>query len=250
MSISFRNTPFKLGTHPAFFATTASMSEAVGYQRVEGLGYSDVGMARNTRKSGTFSADFYLRTGDWTFLRNLAGLVSFSGSIGNCTFTSAYMTEISLSIEPMALVKASVRGIFFGAANWSSGGSTVGLVGTPDSQFAHGASADVHGISQALSVSYSLSQSITAKYILGDEDPPADGYKYDGGEIKITVQGTGIQNAVSLCGNYVDFSVGISSLCGGTVAAVSEDDLKVVNSAISVNAGEDLVGSMELQKFI
>lgn len=248
MSISFRNTPFTLGGN-IYFATTATLAENVGYQRIEGLGYSSVGIAQNTRPNGTFSADFYLRSTDWGNLSALKGLVQVAGSLGGKSFSNGYMTEISLSIEPMSLVKASVRGIFFGTLSSGGGSGTLSTSIAPDSIFAHGASSTVSSVVSPLSVTYSYTQNISPVYEIGDYD--IIGYKFEGAEIKINAQGAALQTSVhDLCDGKVTFTISLGTLCGGSFSGISEAGMTVINSSVSVNAGEDLVGSMELQKFI
>ncbi len=247
--ISFKNAPFRLGGR-IFFATAASVEETHSYQRVEGLGYTNVGAAESSRPNGSFSADFYLRDGDANHIFQYFGsLRKVNGSLGPVSFTEGYITEFSFSIEPVSLVKASVRGVFFQkmtrGGSWASAGTLSGL---PDDTFAHGAKTTV-SISEAISVSYSITQSVTPHYVVGSDT--IAGVKYDGGEVKVTIQGKGLQKAISECPDEAEsVNINLGTLCGGGFDNVSTLGLLIISSSVSVNANEEVVGSMELMKYI
>lgn len=253
MGISFKNTPFKLNG-VTIYATTANLTENVGYQRIDELGYSSVGTSQNTRVDGSFSADFYLQSGTFSELLQYTGLTRITGGIGKVEFTNGYMNELSISVEPLSLVKASIRGIFFGGLDWnekSISDAQENLSITPNEDFVHGSRTTIINHSDALSASYSVSQNISPYYALGSTG--LLGYKYDGGEIKVSIQGTGIQEAVDReCSeNSPNITINFNPLCGSAFGSeINTSGLKVTSSSISVNADEELVGNMELQKYI
>lgn len=246
--ISFKNAPFKLGGR-TFFATTASMTENISFQRVEGLGYTNIGTAESSRPNGSFSADFYLRTGDVEAIMEYFGsLVKVGGSLGPMSFTEGYLTEFSFSIEPVSLIKASVQGVFFQKINRNGSWSGGTFTGLPNNIFAHGAGSYATTIHESISLSYSITQSVTPHYVVGSDQ--ISGIKYDGGEIKVSVQGKGLQDAISECGDGKDITIRLGALCAEMTDSVTASDLFVTSSSLSVNANEEIVGAMELMKYI
>jgi len=248
--ISFKNTPFKInGTQ--IYATQASLSEKVDYARVEGLGYTDVGLAQSSRPEGEFSAEFYIREGEADFFMTKTGLVQLNGAIGGVTFETGYMEEFSLSIEPLSLIKANVKGRFFGPLTWGNPEVTPNDSEIePDSDFAHGAKSTIANHADAISLSYSVSQSVEPSYVIGSTE--IIGFKYRGGQITVGLGGTGLQTAVDYdCeSGEPNVTINLNSICGGELDVISNMGFKVTNSSISVSASEDLVGNMELIKYI
>ena len=252
-SISFKNVPVVIGgIH--LYASQASIEENLSYDKVESLGRSTVATVESSRPNGTFSADFYLHSSLVTSFLAFQGLVPIAGSIGPLTFASGYMTEFSINIEPLSLVKASVKGVFFSKfggrdGSWTSEGV---FDKAPSTDFAHGANSyNIDAGREDISVNFVLSQSFTPHYAVGTE--AIIGVEYNGGDIKVSIKGRSLQDGVGVCA-VEDSAVELqlAPYCvGNPIAGTAKiEGFKITSSSISVSAGGDLEGSMELIKYI
>jgi len=254
--VSFKNVPFKLGDF-TLHATQASVSESAGFQRVEALGYSSVSTVASERVNGEFSAEFYLPNNVAAGLTGkMGGLNKLNGQLGSYMgFVDGYLTEFSFSIEPYSLVSASVKGVFFSAAK-RAGFTPIldpGAIGNASNIFAHGARSYITGdsnftLASPISATLSFTQSVSPSYQIGTD--VLLGVRYEGGEIKASVEGRGLQEAVDLCGTQ-KADLKLRPLCESTdLASFTIANMKITNSTLTVDTSNDLVGSIELTKFI
>lgn len=250
MSISFKNTPFSINGN-MIYALSATLTENVEYQRVEGLGRSNIDLVQQSRPNGSFSADFYLTSGDVDFWMSKTGAVRLTGQIGEIKFTEGYLNQFSFSIEPLSLIKGTIAGNFYQSLNWGSPYvDKVDISGLAGTGLAHGAKSIIVNHGDAFSFNYSVLQTVEPHFAIGETG--ILGYRYLGGEISVQIEGTGLQGAVdyNCSNNNPEIEVNLNSLCGGNLGAISQEGFKVISSEIQVSESSDIVGKIELKRYI
>lgn len=253
MGISFLNSSFVInGTK--FCAYQANFTESSNFQRVDELGYSSVRTVSSSRPNGNFSVDFYLDEKSIAFT-NLTGLVPFTGGVSGIGFNTGFMSEFSISAEPLSVIKASIKGSFFERLNRD----IIPFSADHDSidGISHGAASSVgvdigdtsiYSNQNLFSINLSFTQNISPRYKAGSID--LLGYDYEGGEIKCTLNGTGLQRAVDfLCQDETNIVLNLKNVCNTSLGDIEVKGLKVVNSSVTINEEEDVVGSLELIRY-
>jgi hypothetical protein len=98
------------------------------------------------------------------------------------------------------------------------------------------------------SLDISFSQSFQPYYKIGTNN--ILGINYNGGEIKCTINGTGIQRIIdSNCSNGTDIVLNLKNLCNSSLGDIYISGLKVISSSLTINEEDDLVGNLELIRY-
>lgn len=254
MSMSFKNSPFIIqapigGTKHALYSSQATLDEKIDFQRVDILGAPNAGIVASSPIQGTFSSDFYLTAADYAKCISLTGLVPFEGGVSDAWFTSGYMNEFSISVEPLSPIKGSIKGAFYGGGIGTESNSDYSF----PSEIAHGAYSDISMGDEGetleinpnlFSMNLTWTQSFTPNYAIGGN---IVNYKDGGGEIRCSLNGAGLQNAVDACSGY-DVTLSLKGVCsdGSELASVEVHGLRVTSSSVTISETDGVVGTMEL----
>jgi hypothetical protein len=153
-----------------------------------------------------------------------------------------------LSAQPFELIEVSAGFDFY---NGIEEYSDTGIYDPQDFSILNGRfSSGIDNVgfnNKLLNYSYSIQQSVEPIYVLSESYP--SGYSRSNGQITISVQGTGIADAVDFpCADLVTSSITLGSTCGESFT-ISTTGLKPEKVSIQAQVGAQMVGSVDLIKF-
>lgn len=249
MNISYKNSPVVINSR-VMYANQLTLTETSEFQRVDELSYPAPTLFSNVRPQTEFSLDGYLTSG---MLRNidLTGLTGFAVKCGTFSLTSGFMNEFSVNAQAVSPITCSLKGIAFESPNRNA---TPAVVSFEQERGAHGAMSYVQTgeavmyNTDLLGFTISFTQGIAPFYQIGTRN--LLGIDYNGGEIRCTLNGTGIQRAVDFgCGNATDVVLNLKNLCNTSLGDITISGFKVNNSSLTVNENDDVVGNLELIRY-
>lgn len=244
--MKFENTTVYLNT-TCLPAITATLNESIGITRIDDLGRHSVGCWSNSRPEGSFSASLVLHEGIISFINDCTGIKLISGCIGTNSFSKGFLNEFKISIDPDSNVESDISIDFY-----SKIGQTTALPFTGNAfELPHGgASYAETGLftPKLSSLEYSITQKVAPSWGFGGYDLLTA--KRTDGQIKISLNGTGLQHVVhENCDDLINFSLNLNSLCNIDIGTINVSGMKVESSNLTLNLNDDLVGSIELIKY-
>jgi len=221
--ITFENSPVKIGD---FYVIANSASISISNPRRGTKSFGEPGLDSQVREGaavGTVNVSYYMTTGD-ADVRNLFtgnGIQLFDISVGPYRCYSGVANSMSMAIEPYSVISCTLDMSFY------NGYDQLGATSNIDAPSASGimdggaseASTDLLWGTDVASVNYSMAQSISPVYSLGELMP--GGYTRDGGTIQVGIDGTGwghIVDTTTICEGYTTGNISIDTLCGCTTS--------------------------------
>ena len=228
------------------FATTASISIQNNRREIKGYGsQGSAGQVADGRLRGSLSVSYLLRGNDP--IRNLTGLSSdkiVNANIGPFRCYSGVLSSYSLNIEPYSPVSCDVKIDFYNG--YDEGGSTSTMSQT--GEFLHGGattvSTDLLWSNDIIGCTYSLSQSVTPRYLLGELTPHT--YKRENGTVSVALRGPGLGKVLtSPCEGYTEGTLNLTGLCSPINDEIPFSGF-VINPSVNISPNQEIVGSLEV----
>jgi len=225
--ITFENSPVQIGD---FYVLANSASISISDPRRGTKSFGEPGFDSQVREGaavGSVNVSYYMTSGDEN-VRNLFtgnGIQLFDISVGPYRCYSGVANSMSMTIEPYSVVSCTLDMSFYNG--YDQDGSTSNIV-TPTGLIHGGASeasTDVLWGTDLVSVNYSMNQSISPVYNLGELMP--GGYTREGGTIEVGLAGTGwghIVDSSTLCEGYTTGNISLDVLCCSTNLEYDDDN--------------------------
>ena len=261
MRKDFKNTPVWLNG-ATIHADTASISESVGFEPIPTLGSQNKKLWASTKPEGEMSFTFLVTNAD-DGIRSLTGCVPVSGSVGGYGFVSGFLTSYSINGEADSLLRGSASFSFFQAIEEISGQNDL-----TEEEYAHGLNTLIstnHVRTVELteefsytvetmffndnfySFDYSISQSITPYFLLGESE--ISSATLTDGSVSISLEGSGLGGAISYpCSDYSTVSIGLKDVCENKLGAIVESGMQVEDSSLALSSDKGLEGSISLRR--
>ena len=245
--ITFENSPVQIGSFNVL-ANSASISLNNPMRGTTKFGtpgyYSEV---REGRAVGTFSVTYYMTDTDEA-VRNLfsgSGIQLVNMSVGPYRCYSGVANSMSMSIDPYSVVSCTLDMSFYNG--YDQGGSHSSIATPPD--LIHGGASDAYGNllwgTDIVSCEYSLSQSISPVYALGERTP--SGYTRNDGVLEVGLQGTGWGHIIDFstgCEGYTTGYINLTGVCTGTAGGQIPFSGHIMNPDVTVAPNEEIIGSL------
>ena len=227
--ITFENSPVQIGD---FYVLANSASISISDPRRGTKSFGEPGFDSQVREGaavGSVNVSYYMTSGDEN-VRNLFtgnGIQLFDISVGPYRCYSGVANSMSMTIEPYSVVSCTLDMSFYNG--YDQDGST-GNIATPEDLIHGGASeayADVLWGTDLVSVNYSMAQSISPVYSLGELMP--GGYTREGGTIEVGLAGTGwghIVDTSTLCEGYTTGNISLDRLCEACITGEREPSIQ------------------------
>ena len=248
--ITFENSPVTIGGNTVL-ASSASIAISNPRRGIKQLGTAGfAGQVMDGPMVGNINVSYYI-TGVDSDIRGLfgagasAGIQVFDVSVGKYRCYDAVMESLSLSIEPYSAVTCEVSMSFYNG--YDQGGSD-GSLSAPDDVIHGGAAtvtSDLLWSSDIVSCTYSLNQSVSPVYLLGELVP--DGYSIEDTTVQVDIAGTGLGSILDfegICDGYAEGSITLAGVCDPTLGGSISFSGNVIDPQVTVAPGEEINGSL------
>jgi hypothetical protein len=246
--INYSNVSVSVGG-TTLYATNASLDFEVPVEGVRAVGSRNaINTIPNGPIQGTLSVEYILAGTDPgvgifnSIITNPGGYQGTNITFGGQSYSKAYLTSHSVSVESTSIATASISLIVFapGGGPISQGGGA----SNTNVPIAHGAGSSIGA--GAISFEYNASCEWDPVFTLGSQFT-ATAVTFRSARQSINLRGLNAGKAIAACPGEESVNVNLSALCGGgggSSFGISQG--KLVRSETSVSAGGFVEGSYEI----